>query len=103
MAQAPCRDDAVLEVLYGSGLRVSELCGLELQRIRLDEQALVVWGKGAKERRVPLGRPAAGALSAWLAIRPSVVRPDAGPMVFANEAAKRLTPSATCDGSSTGA
>src|ERR687898_106336 len=55
-----CRDDAVLEVLYGSGVRVSELCGLELQQIRLDEQALVVWGKGAKERRVPLGRPAGG-------------------------------------------
>ena len=86
------RDDAVLEVLYGSGLRVSELCGLELQQIRLDEQALVVWGKGAKERRVPLGRPAADALSAWLAIRPDVVRPDAGPMVFANERGKRLTP-----------
>ena len=86
------RDDAVLEVLYGSGLRVSELCGLELQQIRLDEQALVVWGKGAKERRVPLGRPAAEALSAWLAIRPDVVRSDAGPMVFANERGKRLTP-----------
>ena len=87
-----CRDDAVLEVLYGSGVRVSELCGLELQQIRLDEQALVVWGKGAKERRVPLGRPAADALSAWLAIRYEVVRPDAGPIVFANERGKPLTP-----------
>ena len=47
---------------------------------------------GAKERRVPLGRPAADALSAWLAIRHDVVRTDAGPMVFANERGKRLTP-----------
>jgi len=86
------RDDAVLEILYGSGLRVSELCGLELQQVRLDEQALIVWGKGAKERRVPLGRPAADALAAWLAIRPDVVRSDAGPIVFANERGKPLTP-----------
>ena len=86
------RDDAVLEILYGSGLRVSELCGLELQQVRLGDQALVVWGKGSKERRVPLGRPAADALEAWLAIRHDVVRSDAGPIVFANERGKRLTP-----------
>jgi site-specific recombinase XerD len=86
------RDDAVLEVLYGSGLRVSELCGLELHQVRLDEHALVVWGKGAKERRVPLGGPAASALRAWLAARHDVVRPDAGPIVFANERGKQLTP-----------
>lgn len=86
------RDDAVLEILYGSGLRVSELCGLELQQVRLDDQALIVWGKGAKERRVPLGRPAADALGAWLAIRVDAVRPDAGAVVFANERGKPLTP-----------
>ena len=86
------RDDAVLEILYGSGLRVSELCGLELQQVRLDEQALIVWGKGAKERRVPLGRPAADALAAWLAIRHDVVRAENGPIVFANERGKPLTP-----------
>jgi integrase/recombinase XerC len=87
-----CRDDALLEILYGSGLRVSELCGLELQQVRLHEQALIVWGKGAKERRVPLGRPAADALAAWLRIRHDVVRSDAGPIVFANERGKPLTP-----------
>ena len=86
------RDDAVLEILYGSGLRVSELCGLELHQIRLDQQALVVWGKGAKERRVPLGGPAAAALTAWLAVRHDVVRSDAGQIVFANERGKPLTP-----------
>jgi site-specific recombinase XerD len=86
------RDDAVLEILYGSGLRVSELCGLELQQVRVDDQALIVWGKGAKERRVPLGRPAADALAAWLAIRHEVIRADAGRIVFANERGKPLTP-----------
>jgi integrase/recombinase XerC len=86
------RDDAVLEILYGSGLRVSELCGLELHQVRLEEQALVVWGKGAKERRVPLGRPAADAVAAWLAIRHELVRSDSGPRVFANERGKPLTP-----------
>jgi integrase/recombinase XerC len=86
------RDDAVLEILYGSGLRVSELCGLELHQVRLDEQALIVWGKGAKERRVPLGRPAAAALTAWLAVRHDVVPPDVGAIVFANERGKPLTP-----------
>lgn len=86
------RDDAVLEVLYGSGVRVSELCELELDQVRLGERVLVVWGKGAKQRRVPLGDPAAAAVEAWLAIRHDVVPPEAGPVVFANERGKPLTP-----------
>lgn len=86
------RDDALLEVLYGSGVRVSELCTLQLDQIRFDERVLTVWGKGAKERRVPLGEPAAVALSQWLAIRHDVVPPDAGPVVFANERGKPITP-----------
>src|SRR5690606_14760618 len=54
------RDDALLEVLYGSGLRVSELCGLRLDAVVLDAPAHVtVWGKGAKQRRAPLSEPAA--------------------------------------------
>ncbi len=87
-----CRDDAVLEVLYGSGVRVSELCSLELDRVRLRERALVVWGKGSKERRVPLGDAAAAALESWLAIRHEVVPTDAGAVLFANERGKPLTP-----------
>jgi len=86
------RDDAVLEILYGSGVRVSELCSLELHHVRLDERALIVWGKGAKQRRAPLGDPAVGAIGAWLAIRPEVVPLEAGPIVFANERGKQLTP-----------
>lgn len=86
------RDDAVLEVLYGSGVRVSELCGLELDQVRLAERALIVWGKGAKERRVPLSEPAARALETWLRTRPEVVPPEAGSVLFANERGKPLTP-----------
>lgn len=86
------RDDAVLEVLYGSGVRVSELCSLRLAQVRLDERVLVVWGKGAKERRVPVGEPAAGAIASWLAIRHDVVPESAGDVVFANERGHQLTP-----------
>lgn len=86
------RDDAVLEILYGSGVRVSELCSLELHQVRPDERLLVVWGKGAKERRVPLGDPAVDAIQAWLAIRHEVVPAEAGQVVFTNERGKPLTP-----------
>jgi site-specific recombinase XerD len=86
------RDDAVLEVLYGSGVRVSELCSLQLHQVRLAERVLIVWGKGAKERRVPLGEPAAAALSDWLAVRHDVVPVEAGDIVFANERGHQLTP-----------
>ena len=86
------RDDAVLEVLYGSGLRVAELCSLELEQIALDRRALTVWGKGGKQRRVPLSDPAAGALAAWLAIRHEVVPEEAGAVAFANERGKPITP-----------
>ena len=67
------RDDAVLEVLYGSGLRVSELCSLTPSSLDLDRAAATVWGKGAKERRVPLSRPAVDALRAWMAVRSDVI------------------------------
>jgi site-specific recombinase XerD len=60
------RDGAVLEVLYGSGLRVSELCGLDVDDVDLARRRLTVWGKGAKQRIVPLSGPAHDALSEWL-------------------------------------
>jgi integrase/recombinase XerC len=66
------RDRAVLEVLYGSGLRVSELCGLDLDDMDLAENHITVLGKGRKERRVPLSGPAARALSAYLEARASL-------------------------------
>jgi integrase/recombinase XerD len=66
----------LLELLYGSGLRVSELVGLPLAATRGDKRFLVVRGKGDKERMVPLSRPARGALDAWLAARGAFLKPQ---------------------------
>lgn len=87
-------DDAVLEVLYGSGLRVSELCGLDATSVDLGAMAVVVWGKGSKERRVPLSQPSVQALRAWLSVRPEVVPAEGehAAALFANERGRRLTP-----------
>ena len=90
------RDDAVLEVLYGSGLRVSELCGLDARLARPRAGAVVVWGKGAKQRRVPLSAPAVAALRSWLRHPPRGRAPTraggAVPALFGNERGRRLTP-----------
>ncbi len=86
------RDDAVLEVLYGSGVRVGELCGLDVASVALDAAAATVWGKGSKQRRVPLSGPAVAALRNWLEIRVDVVAPEQGDALFANERGKRLAP-----------
>ena len=86
------RDDAVLEVLYGSGVRVGELCSLDLDSLDLAGEAVSVWGKGSKQRRVPLSRPAAQALRAWLGVRHEVVAIAAGAALFGNERGVRLSP-----------
>jgi site-specific recombinase XerD len=86
------RDDAVLELLYGSGLRVSELCGLEVDSVELDAAAVVVWGKGAKQRRVPMSPPAVAAVRSWLQIRHEVVPDAASAPMFGNERGRPLTP-----------
>jgi len=92
------RDDAVLEVLYGCGLRVGELCGLELPDLALRSRTLTVWGKGSKQRQVPIGEPARDALAAWIEHgRPDLVAGrvlDAGAAtaVFLNGRLRRLSP-----------
>ncbi len=86
------RDHALLEVLYATGLRVSELVGLRLEDVDLSARQVRTVGKGRKERVVPFGIPAAAALKAWLkaraAFKPSTR--DAG-IVFLNARAGRLT------------
>ena len=87
------RDDAVLELLYGSGLRVGELCGLRPDDLVLDRRVVRVWGKGAKQRQVPVSDPAAVAVAAWLARgRPAMATP-ASPdeAVFLNRRGHPLT------------
>lgn len=89
------RDDAILEVLYGSGMRVGELCGLTVSSLELARQAATVWGKGAKERRVPLSEHAVRCLQRWLSVRSDVVPPlasNVGDTLFINERAKPITP-----------
>ncbi|MGH9171919.1 MAG: tyrosine-type recombinase/integrase [Acidimicrobiales bacterium] len=61
------RDDALLELLYGSGLRVAELCGLDLPDVDLASESVTVWGKGSKQRRVPLSRPSVEAVADYVA------------------------------------
>jgi site-specific recombinase XerD len=84
------RDDAVLELLYGSGLRVSELCGLDVDHLDLGRRTALVWGKGAKQRQVPLSDVAVEALARWLGTRHEVVPPEAGAALFGNHRGQRL-------------
>jgi len=86
------RDDAVLELLYGSGIRVSELCGLDLGAVDIGRGVVSVWGKGSKERRVPLSKPAADAVTAWLPLRGDVIADAGDPALFGNERGNRLSP-----------
>jgi site-specific recombinase XerD len=88
------RDDAVLELLYGSGLRVAELCGLSLGDLALEQGRLTVWGKGSKERQVPVSGPGREALEGWLARgRPAMAEDaPATDAVFLNKRGKRLGP-----------
>jgi site-specific recombinase XerD len=87
------RDDAVLEVLYGSGLRVAELCGLDLADVDLERSRATVWGKGAKQRVVPLSDPAVAALARWIPNRGELLGVASPPTaVFLNQRGRRLTP-----------
>ncbi len=72
------RDRVALELLYGSGVRVSELVGLDLAGLDLREGRARVLGKGRKERLVPFGEAAREALVAYLAVRPSLAHPRTG-------------------------
>ncbi len=80
------RDRALLELFYSSGLRVSELSRLTLQQIDLQEGFMRVFGKGAKERVVPVGGKACEALAAYLTLgRPHLVKPRTGSQFFLNK------------------
>lgn len=91
------RDRAILELLYGSGLRVSELCGLDLDDLDLRAESVTVLGKGRKQRRVPVSRPAAVATREYLAgARPLLAAKEAGSIspaaVFLNTRGRRINP-----------
>ncbi len=84
------RDTAVIELLYGSGLRVSELCSLDIDSINVKQLAVSVMGKGGKERRVPVGEPSLVALKQWVALRSEVVANASTVALFVNSRGTRL-------------
>jgi integrase/recombinase XerC len=88
------RDLAVLEVLYGAGLRVAECCGLRRTDCDLGRGLVTVVGKGSKVRRVPIGAPAVDALAEWLERGLPALANDASPAdaVFLNRTGRALTP-----------
>lgn len=85
------RDSAIIELLYSSGLRVSELTGLDLGRYYPDERIVRVMGKGSKERLVPVGEPAAEAIKKYLQHRAKYASPFEQAM-FVNRFGGRTTP-----------
>lgn len=85
------RDRAVLELLYATGVRVAELCGLDHADVDLDRQVVRVLGKGDRQRTVPFGVPAAVAVSAWLEHgRTPLAAPQAGRALFVGVRGRRL-------------
>jgi integrase/recombinase XerC len=85
------RDALVLELLYASGIRVSELVGLDVDDVDRSRRLLRVLGKGRKERSVPYGVPAEHALDAWLTRgRPALATPDSGPALLLGARGRRL-------------
>lgn len=88
------RDRAIVELLYGSGLRVSELCGLTSADIAPEFDVITVWGKGSKQRRLPLSEPAGEELKSWLARGREVLVTSESPAdaVFLNRRGRALSP-----------
>jgi integrase/recombinase XerD len=86
------RDRALLELAYGAGLRVSELCGLTLGDLWLDDQVVRVLGKGSKERIVPIGRTVIGAAAVYLRqLRPLLDRGESGNRLLLNARGRPLS------------
>lgn len=86
------RDKAILELLYASGLRVSELVGLDVNQIDFDENIIRIIGKGDKERVVPVGEKARDAMKNYLEARTGILTDDNNLAVFVNRRGGRLTP-----------
>ena len=92
-AAVALRDAAVLELLYATGIRVGELCGLSAGSFDLGRRTVRVLGKGGKERTVPVGVPALRAVTRWLeAGRPVLATAASGPAVFLGVRGGRLDP-----------
>ncbi len=87
------RDRAIMELFYSSGLRLSELTGLNLDSIDLNENTLRAVGKGNKERILPIGRKAVDALQAWIKSRSALLKTNADiDALFISKQGKRISP-----------
>lgn len=85
------RDRLIVEMLYATGIRVSELCGLDIDDVDTHHRLVRVLGKGNKQRTAPFGAPAAEALRAWLADgRPALATPQSGPALLLGARGRRL-------------
>ncbi|HEY0774693.1 MAG TPA: tyrosine recombinase XerC [Nocardioidaceae bacterium] len=85
------RDVAILELLYATGIRVGELCGLDVDDVDRERRVVRVFGKGRKERTVPYGRPAERAVATWLETgRPQLAVPGSGPALFLGVRGRRI-------------
>ena len=84
----------MLELLYGSGVRVGELCALSIGDVDLDQGRAIVWGKGGKQRAVPLSEPAVHALRQWIGPRRDASLSGAASTdaLFVNQRGHTLTP-----------
>src|SRR5207249_10131678 len=86
------RDRAIIELLYASGLRISELANARLENFNFDERIVRVTRKGNKTRLVPVGQKACEALAAYLSVeRPKLVKPRSGSEIFLSARGSKLT------------
>lgn len=89
------RDKAMAELLYSSGLRLSELCNLDIDAISIEERSCRVVGKGNKERDLPIGKKAIQAIRDWLLLRDNFIKvpdPSIEKALFLNNRGKRISP-----------
>ena len=86
------RDIAIFELIYSSGLRLAELVGIDLDDIDLQQQQLVVTGKGNKTRHLPVGSKAVSAVQRWLKIRPQYCREASQKALFLSKPGNRISP-----------
>src|SRR6516165_4928770 len=92
-AELALRDAAIMELLYATGIRVSELCGLDVDDLDEGRNTVRVLGKGGRERTVPVGLPAVRAVVAWRREgRPPLAVPGSGPALFLGARGGRLDP-----------
>jgi integrase/recombinase XerC len=87
------RDTAIMELLYATGIRVSELCGLDIGDLDQERRTVRVLGKGSRERTVPVGLPAVRAVTAWCRDgRPILAGPGSAHAIFLGARGGRLDP-----------